>query len=51
MGNSRSFLVFTVFCFRYILEKYLILQRILAQTKSVHFKEKKETGKEKGRKK
>ncbi|KAI1707402.1 hypothetical protein DdX_12499 [Ditylenchus destructor] len=34
-----SFLVATVFCFRYVLERYMIMRRILASTKSVHFKE------------
>ncbi|KAI6233277.1 hypothetical protein M3Y99_00930300 [Aphelenchoides fujianensis] len=39
LAFSGSYLCSTVFCFRYVHEKYVMIQRILASAKSVHFKD------------
>ncbi|CAD5224851.1 unnamed protein product [Bursaphelenchus okinawaensis] len=38
---SGLYLMASVFCFRYVREKHLMIQKILASAKSVHFKDKK----------
>lgn len=41
LGLFSAHLLFSVFCFRYVNEKYRMIQRILASAKTVHFKDKK----------